>query len=173
MKIVYNNKWLKVLENENPDKSTYYIIYEQNKVAILPYHINEEGKPMVVFLKEPLKNWGKKSEYTCVTGTIEKNEEHFVAAKRELEEETGIKIEDDDKWSYIGKFNKSKSSTSHVHCYLVDIDDAQPIVRRTDGSYFEKNTKVMYTSSVVQLLTNDIILQFMILNLNLKIKYDA
>lgn len=173
MKIVFNNKWIKIFENENPDGSKYYITHENNKVAVLPYHIQDNGKPLIVYLKEPLKNWGNKAEYTCVTGTIEKNEEHFPAAKRELEEETGIEINEDENWSYVGSFNKSKGSTCLVHCYLVDIEKAKPIKRRTDGSYFEKNTRVMYSSDVVKLMTNDIILQFLILNLNNKIKDNA
>jgi 8-oxo-dGTP pyrophosphatase MutT (NUDIX family) len=123
-----------------------------------------------VTLIEPITIWGRKKELTCVTGTIEPNEPHFEAAKRELEEETGIKVLVASAWVYVGGFNFNKSATSKRHLYLVNVSENATVnPKKTDGSTFEKNTIPQLLPIAGVDLSTDIYLHFLTLTLLTKI----
>lgn len=169
MNIVFNNKWFKVIERWNPDGSSYFIKHENHKVAILPYWF--DGKDIKIYtLIEPISNWGSKNEATCVTGTIEKGDEHFETAVRELQEEIGFHVHDEEKWDFVGEFGVDKGQTAKRYLYLVDVFQSEIKGRPTDGSYFEKKTKVVLSGLNVKHTSKDIVLHYLISKLEEKIK---
>jgi len=141
-KILYQNKWVSLVERYNPESGdTYTVFKEADKVIILPYFI-ANNELYIVYLLEPISTWsGKLPEITCISGTIEKKEDFFNTAIRELEEETGIIQKNESMWEYVGGFYHSKSATSKRHLYVVDITDSDLVKKSTDGSWFEKNTQ--------------------------------
>jgi hypothetical protein len=164
-KILFKNKWVSLIEKTNPDSGDKYTIFkESDKVMVLPYFISN-GKLYVIYLLEPINIWrNNKAELTCISGTIEPNENHFDTAIRELAEESGIVQEDKSKWEFLDSMFHSKSATSQRFLYLVDISDSDIVRKSTDGSWFEKNTKnvVSEISTEMKKLSKDIYFHFMI-----------
>lgn len=162
---VYMNKWMSVNRQTNPNGESFYYFKEPDKVVILPYFYYLE-KPYIVCFLEPVSTWGRDKEVTALTGTVEDSDSPEKTAVRELEEEAGVIVPfDNHKWVDIGELNVSKSLTSHRYHYLVDIGDSDFGKRNTDGSYFEKNTK-MYTVPLDTVQhSNDLSFHYLVLKL--------
>jgi hypothetical protein len=173
-KILYKNKWVSLIQKENPESGdTYTVFSEANKVIVLPYFIQENGDIFITYLLEPISSWRNKTrEITCISGTIESGDEPFETAIRVLEEDAGISLKDNSKWDFAGSYFHSKSATSERFLYIVDITDSEIFKKTTDGSWFEKNTKnVISTTDSIKKQSKDLYLSYLINYLEGNVKY--
>lgn len=80
-------------------------------------------------------------EFTC--GMIEKGEEPLVAAKRELQEETGIKLLNDSQIKYFGKYAANPAfMNNYMHYYYVNLDTTEFVQGDTNFDEHEKIEKL-------------------------------
>lgn len=164
MNVEYSNKWINIIsDGEGDDK--YFYVNEPYKISILPY-IYKDNNLSIVALMEPITIWDptKKRQISCVQGTIDDGEDPIETAPRELFEETGFKAplpDYKDKYVYLGKFNFSKSSDSHRHLFLCDVTGIKREKKTTDGSTFEKETKIIIGSPDMLKISTDMTLHFM------------
>jgi ADP-ribose pyrophosphatase len=93
-KICYSTKWFNVLENE----SYYSIEHKEDQVMVLP--ILEYSKILLVKARRPVLG---KSLWELPAGGVKNGESHVESAKREMAEETGIKI------ANLDRFHESQS----------------------------------------------------------------
>ena len=96
-KVVYQNPWMTVEENEiiHPDtgKGIYGVVKTKDSVTIVP--VNDQGEIfMIRSFSYPAQKW----HWELPAGGIE-NDDYITASKRELYEEAGIKAES---WQQIG-----------------------------------------------------------------------
>lgn len=170
MELIFSNEWLQLFKAENEVGDSYQFTKDCDKVVILPYYIIN-GKPNIITLIEPIKLWGRKKEVTCVTGSLEVDEDPKACAVRELLEETGVSCEWGNNWDYVGKFNHNKGSVDKRHLFLVDVTGKEIQKKKTDGSWFEKNTTTTISGFEILDLSTDIFLH--LLSQKLKEKMDA
>ena len=80
-------------------------------------------------------------EFPC--GMIENGEEPLAAAKRELQEETGIELLDDSQIKYLGKYAANPAfMNNYMYYYYVNLDTAKFVQRGTNFDEHEKIEKV-------------------------------
>lgn len=164
MNVEYSNDYISVI-SDGEDENKYYYVNQPLKICILPYIKSEDGLKIVTLI-EPVNIWenDRERELTCVQGTIEDGEDPVKTAPRELMEETGFDAslpEYKDRYTFIGKYNFSKSSDSHKYLFLCDVTDIDREKKTTDGSDFEKNTKIMISSPDALEYSTDMTLMFM------------
>ena len=92
--ICYSTKWFNVLEHE----SYYSIEHKEDQVMVLP--IVENSKILLVKARRPVLG---KSLWELPAGGVKNGENHVETAKREMAEETGIKI------GNLDRFHESQS----------------------------------------------------------------
>lgn len=143
----YKTPWFAVKKSVSEDgkSSPFYFTIRKPKVVILPYFSAVEDKFHLVLLEEPISTWGADSEIVALTGTIDEAREPIdQTAVRELYEETGIicHMDSERRWTHIGNFTFDKGTSSQNHLYLVDVGNCTLGERKTDGSWFEANTKL-------------------------------
>ncbi len=109
-KVVYSNKnfWNirkdKVI-NPSGQKTDYQYINQKDFVCIIPLLDNDSATYLVKQYRYPIKNFS----WEFSMGNIEEGEDYLQAAKRELEEETGLIAE---KWDKIGYSYLANSLTN-------------------------------------------------------------
>ncbi len=131
--LLFENKWVSVYETE--DGYTY--TYCSPTVVIIPFRLdpqqlknyefmfNQEYIPTLGFALRP------------VSGTLEENESPEQCAIRELREETGYIVNEDDLIFY--SYLKGSSSSIHpIGIYFVDVTDKEKGEASTDNSYYEQ-----------------------------------
>ena len=164
MNVEYSNKWINIISNGEGDNK-YFYVNEPLKICILPY-FKHQDELYIVSLVEPISIWDgdRNRQLTCVQGTIEDGDDPLETAPRELFEETGYKAElpeYKDRYTYVGKFNFSKSSDAHRHLFLVDVSGIERGKKTTDGSEFEKKTKIIISKPDVLKESTDMTLHFL------------
>lgn len=135
----------KLFINDNHERTV--IKYTVSNVVILPYTVDEKGnidKILVLNEFNPLRK--KEHKLTLITGTEDKNDKtDLQTAIRELSEETGYKITNPSKWSYLGELTTSKIIGNEHPCFAVNITDTKPGTINPK-SETEKNSKVELVS---------------------------
>ena len=100
-KIVYQNPWIKVTEDEiirpNGEKGIFGVIDAGAGVTVVALDQNND-----VYVIREFHYAIETNDYILPSGGIHKGEEPLDAAKRELEEEAGVKAK---KWTFLGKYN--------------------------------------------------------------------
>ena len=97
-KIIYQNPWMKVREDKviRPDKKSgiFGVVTQKSGVSVIP--IDEKRN---VYLTKEYKYAIERISIESISGGIDGKEKKLEAAKRELEEETGLTAK---KWTYLG-----------------------------------------------------------------------
>lgn len=168
MEIVYKNSWFSVILDDSVQDAEFYYTKHPDKVVILPYLYTSEGITLIC-LQEPIKIWnGKSKEMTAITGTIDSGETPHQTAIRELEEEAGLMLNyKPEDWSYLGAYNCDKGTQSKRHMFIVNVTDAKAKKKTTDGSWFEKNTRVILCKPDDISTSSDLALHFLLKNITL------
>lgn len=139
MKTLHDYKYFKVVKKDYEKASMTGLWVEGKNVAVLPYYLNEQGKIDkfgVINECNPLKE--NNFFVTAVTGGVEENETTLFGAKRELLEETGLNVENDDRWIYLGDLTTSKQTNEKHQCFAVNVTDIAKSNAKGDGSENEK-----------------------------------
>ncbi len=113
-KVVHQNPWFKVTEETfikpNGAECTFYVVNRGVAVFILP--IDKDGSIYLIKqFRHPTQTWG----WELPAGSTD-GEEPIVAAKRELQEETGLVA---GKWGLVGIIHLTPGvSTNITHIYI-------------------------------------------------------
>ena len=109
-------------------------------VVVIPFVSDEQGLPLAIgILKEPNPFREGGFSVSLITGTSEDDDPDLLStAKRELEEESGFKADDNSRWYYLGSVTSSKFVDHEQPCFAVDVTGLEKGEAKTDGSEDEK-----------------------------------
>ena len=135
-KILYEAPKFKVVERGgNPG-----IVSTVETVMILPFISDDRGLPLMIgVLKE--RNLFREGGYSIslITGTCEGEDPDYLStAKRELLEESGFKVEENDRWFFLGTVTGTKFVEKDYPCFAVDVTGIKKGEAETDGSKQEE-----------------------------------
>jgi 8-oxo-dGTP pyrophosphatase MutT (NUDIX family) len=138
-KIIFQNNYVEISKKED----SVGIKQKNPSVLILPYTLSKEGNPVKIgLISEPSPIRETKMSYTVISGTPDKQDVDILAtAKRELKEESGIEVEDTDKWEYLGNIFSSKLVVNGNPAFGVDVTGIEIEKKEGDGSDSEEDTK--------------------------------
>ena len=122
-KILYDSKWHTIKKVDD-----YQYIENIPGVGILPFKEEEDEE-------NPLFD----DFITIITGRIDEGEEHIESAVRELEEESGFKI-DKDNFEKLGEMIISKDHKNKEVLYLADVTNAEEKEAEGDETEYEKKS---------------------------------
>ncbi len=135
---------IKTFEVEKESNLWVGIFYKDENVVVLPYRTNEHGMINEVgILKEfnPIRE-NNYSDTLVTGGKNDKDETSLDTAKRELLEETGYSVEDEDKWIYLGLLTTSKMIDCNHPCYAVNLNDL--MAKKIDKESIESLSKFKF-----------------------------
>ena len=109
-------------------------------VVVMPFVSDEQGLPLAIgILKEPNPFREGGFSVSLITGTSEDDDPDLLStAKRELEEESGFKADDNSRWYYLGSVTSSKFVDHEQPCFAVDVTGLEKGEAKTDDSEDEK-----------------------------------
>lgn len=139
-------------------------IYEN--VVVLPYTLTENQYiDKIGVLNEFNLLRFKNYSTTAVTGSFKDKETSLECAKRELNEETGLNIEDSYQWIFLGYLNCSKFDSTDYPCYAVDATNVKIQKKKTDGSVSEKRSTFEFIELNDAIKVNDAFILSLLLKL--------
>ncbi|TCT15024.1 ADP-ribose pyrophosphatase [Natranaerovirga pectinivora] len=160
---IYNGKIVKLVKDKVKlpnNKETYFELVQHNgAAAIVP--VDKRGK---IILVEQFRNAANGLTLEIPAGTLEKDEDPLVCAKRELEEETGFTSEN---LTFLIKFYTSIGFCDEViHVYIAN--DLQESQQNLDEDEFvnlktyslEEITKMIFDGTIVDSKTISAILAY-------------
>ena len=112
--VVYDNGWINVREDEvrrpSGDQGVFGVVTMKEGVTVLPVTDNDE-----VYLAHEFKYGIGGPSVEIISGGMESDEEPLTAARRELQEELGLKAR---QWQYLGyvdPFTTVIKSRNHMY----------------------------------------------------------
>ena len=113
-------------------------------IAVLPYTTDEHGMVAEIgLLSEPNYFRPELLSDTLITGTVDYEDDSLLlAAMRELMEEGGFNVEDQDRWLFLGTLYIYKDSDKMIPVFAVNVTDIKQEEAEGDGSEKEKNAKL-------------------------------
>jgi len=139
-KVVYENKWFDVVEINGQTG----IKNKHMTVAVMPYDTDEYGMVKNIGLLHEL-NYFREGDYcdTLITGTVEYEDDSLLlTAKRELLEEGGFDVDENERWLFLGPIYPYKDGDKMIPVFAVDVTDKTQAEAEGDGSDKEKNSKL-------------------------------
>ncbi len=135
-KILYSSDRFEVVDaGENKGVRTKW-----DSVLILPFVSDDRGLPLSLGVLNE-RNFFRNGGYalSVISGSPEDEDPNTLAtAQRELLEETGYDVKEEERWYFLGTLTGSKFVDSIHPCYGVDISNLNPGEPLTDGSEQEK-----------------------------------
>lgn len=163
MKTIFKGKWIEVVEQDG-----YEMMKERPSVHILPYYV-EDNKTYYGIRLEDCPAYRDKPKqfqrfYTIVSGGMEEGESIEDTARREANEEAGVKIIKSMTSLYSQEILPiSKSSTKRAGGILMEVekDFEYPV---GDGTQAEKNSETLWLTyedilNVVETKPHDLMLE--------------
>lgn len=111
----------------------------------MPYKKDKTGKESYLAREEYIPAHIPKRHQCALSGTIDPGESPKETARRELQEESGFIVSEDD-LAYLGKTFLSKGSGTEIFYFCVDVTDKPWEEPSGDGSKFEKMAKTIWIS---------------------------
>ena len=111
-KILFRDNKIKV----SSDGDSYTIDHIVPMILILPYTIDSEGAPDQLGVMKESGGFGP-----IMVEVSDSDSDIFSAAKRGLEEKTGFKLKETDKWDFIGAIKSSSIFASNYPAFSADI----------------------------------------------------
>ena len=142
--VIFETPWIKV--KRTPRGFDFLERKGRDSVAIALVRINAKGEDEVLIRYQPLcvHNVDIDDEqhlYPClITGGMEDGEHPADCAIREIEEETGYKVNYKD-LIWLTTYIVGTQTNESVYLYFVDVTNHQPKEAKQDGSYFESVSK--------------------------------
>ncbi|WP_369085862.1 NUDIX domain-containing protein [Metamycoplasma spumans] len=147
-KLLFNSSRINVYETEQG------IIYAQRRnkdsIAALCFRKNSDNSKDYLIRFQPLvqvednKSWDEL--YPCpITGSFEENERPLNVAIREVYEEAGYKISENNLVNQLKYFATTQMNET-VYGYIFDITGLENEIPQTDGSLMEKISKNIWMS---------------------------
>ena len=126
---------------------------KDDSVLILPFISDDQGLPLMLGVLNE-KNSFRSGGYSIsiISGRPEDEDPNTLAtAQRELLEETGFDVTEDERWYFIGTLTGTKFVDSIHPCFAVDITDLTQGEVKTDGSEQEKLStfKLIPTNEII------------------------
>lgn len=122
---------------------------KDDSVLILPFVSDDRGLPLMVGVLNE-KNSFRMGGYalSIISGTPEEEDPNTLAtAQRELLEETGFDVSEEERWYFLGTLTGSKFVDSIHPCFAVDVSNINPGEPKTDGSEQERLSKFLMIPS--------------------------
>lgn len=135
-KIVYRCKWFDLVEKGE----SIGLRSKNDSVLILPFISDDRGLPLMLGVLNE-KNDFREGGYSIsiISGGSEDEDPNILStAKRELQEETGFDVKDDERWYFLGTLTGSKFVDSVHPCFAVDVTGIDRGEATTDGSESER-----------------------------------
>jgi 8-oxo-dGTP pyrophosphatase MutT (NUDIX family) len=131
-KLLYSTDNFNVIERDG--KVGIEILF--TNVVIMPFVRDEQGLPLAIgVIKEPNPFREGGNAISLITGTTEDEDPDFYStAVRELEEESGYKVDDASRWYYLGNVYSSKLVDHEQPCFAVDVTGITRGQATGDGS---------------------------------------
>jgi 8-oxo-dGTP pyrophosphatase MutT (NUDIX family) len=143
------------------------IVSTVESVIILPFVTDDQGLPLMLgVLKE--KNPFREGGYSValISGTSEDEDPDFLStAKRELKEESGYDVSENDKWYFLGTVTASKMVECEHPCFAVDVTGIKKGEATTDGSEQEKLSQFIFIPANDVVKSKDVFLPAIFLKL--------
>lgn len=162
-KNLYETQGLNVVERDG----RIGIVPTFMNVVIMPFTSDENGLPLsigVIKEKNPFRDGG--ISISLITGTTEESDPDLLStAKRELEEESGFKVEDNSKWYYLGSVTSSKFVDHEQPSFAVDVTGIERGEAITDGSEGEKEMEFKFIPANDVVKSKDIFIPGLFLKL--------
>lgn len=120
-----------------------------DSILILPFTSDDRGFPLMLGVIEE-KNEFREGGYSAsvISGSPEDEDyDTLTTAKRELSEETGFDVKEEERWYFIGTLTGTKFVDSVHPCFAVDVSGITPSEPKTDGSEQEKLSKFRFINS--------------------------
>lgn len=121
-KIIFNNKFYQIrshpLKDKNKNPYIYDVIEMNEGVRVLPYIKDRDEIILINEYRFPINMYSLE----LPGGGISQNETPRQAAKRELQEETGILVEESNLQEIGNFYNLPAFSNSKEHIFLAEID---------------------------------------------------
>lgn len=144
-KTIFSEEWLSLKQNNG-----YTYLHEEKcngkLIAFLPYKINSKNNIEYLMRMEICPAHGDNHEFCGIIGGYD-NLQYTIdeVAVKELEEETGYKIELDE-LQPLGWIWDSKIADTKVYLYTADLTNCLEGIATTDGTELEKNSYCKWTS---------------------------
>jgi 8-oxo-dGTP pyrophosphatase MutT (NUDIX family) len=130
-------------------------------VAVMPFTIDDNGMiDKIGLLKEYNPFREGDFSHTLITGTIDYEDDSLLyTAKRELKEEGGYEVPDNEnlRWIYLGNFFPYKDSDRQVPTFAVDVTGVEPKEPQTDGTKKEELSKLEMIPSNNIMITEEML----------------
>jgi len=131
-KVLLNTPKFDVIERGNKAG----IVSRVETVMLLPFVADDNGLPLMLgVLKE--RNLFREGGYclSLITGTCEDEDPDYLqTAKRELKEESGYDVPDNNKWYFLGTVTATKFVDKEYPCFAIDVTGIEKGEPETDGS---------------------------------------
>ena len=121
---------------------------------------------MIGVLKE--RNQFREGGYSLslISGTCEDSDSSFLeTSKRELKEESGFTVDDNDKWFFLGTVTASKFVDNEHPCFAVNVTGIEKGEATTDGSEHERLSQFLFIPANDVVKSKDVFIPALFLKL--------
>jgi 8-oxo-dGTP pyrophosphatase MutT (NUDIX family) len=136
-------------------------------VVIMPFLSDPQGLPMsvgVIVEKNPFREGN--TTMCLITGSSDEADPDLLStAKRELKEESGFDVPDNERWYYLGSVTSSKFVDHEQPCFAVDVTEITRGNPESDGSEKEAQMDFKFISANEVVKAKDIFIPGLFLKL--------
>lgn len=162
-KVIHSNEWFDVIDKNGK----FGVKPNSDSVIILPYINDEQGLPLMIGVLKEINYFREGgNSLSLISGRPDDDDPNLIeTARRELKEESGYDVQDNDKWFFLGTVTATKFVDSEHPCFAVNVTDLERGKRETDGSEEEKKSEFSFISANDVVKTKDVFIPALFLKL--------